>query len=146
VQTKFTSLVKLKKSTMQKSERLVQKANADLNSAAMALKISYDSLKDVQAPSSGNMGDFLASRTLLDSQRGLIKHNNEWVTYAKDQVESAKQRFKFDMMEHEKFKYLELEEIKKEIKRLKDKEAKDLDEVALMTYDRKNKAKQKDEF
>jgi len=146
VQTRFTSLVKLKKSTMQKSERVVQKANADLNSAAMALKISYDSLKDVEAPSSGNMVDFLASRTLLDSQRGLIKHNNEWVSYAKTQVEAAKQQFKLDMMEHEKFKYLELEEIKKEIKKLKVKEAKDLDEVALMTYDRKNKDKQKEEF
>jgi len=146
VQTKFTSLVKLKKNTMQKSEQLVQKANADLNSASMALKISYDSLKDVEAPCSGTMVDFLASRTLLNSQRGLIEHNNKWVNYAKDQVEFAKQQFKSDMMEHEKFKYLELEEIKKEIKRIKEKEAKDLDEVALMTYDRKNKAKQKDEF
>ena len=143
MQTRFTSLVKLKKSTMQKSERVVQKANADLNSASMALKISYDSLRDVEAPSSGFMVDFLASRTLLDSQRGLIKHNNEWVAFAKTQVESAKQQFKLDMMEHEKFKYLELEEIKKEIKKIKAQEAKDLDEVALMTYDRKNKAKKK---
>jgi len=141
VKTKFTPLVKLKKSTMQKSERLVQKANADLNSAAMALKISYDSLKDVEAPLSGNMLDFLASRTLLDSQRGLIKHNNEWVVYAKGQVQAAKEQFKLDMMEHEKFKYLELEEIKKEIKKIKAKEAKDLDEVALMTYEKKNKMK-----
>ena len=144
MQTRFTPLVKLKKSTMQKSERVVQKANADLNSASMALKISYDSLKDVEAPSSGTMVDFLASRSLLDSQRGLIKHNNEWVAFAKTQVESAKEQFKLDMMEHEKFKYLELEEIKKEIKRIKVQEAKDLDEVALMTYDRKNKAKKKD--
>ena len=141
MKTKFTSLVKLKKSTMQKSERLVQKANADLNSASIALKISYDSLKDVEAPLSGNMLDFLASRTLLDSQRGLIKHNNEWVFYAKGQVEAAKEQFKLDTMEHEKFKYLELEEIKKEIKKLKAQEAKDLDEVALMTYEKKNKMK-----
>ena len=146
MQTRFTPLVKLKKSTMQKSERLVQKANADLNSASMALKISYNSLKDVEAPMSGTMNDFLASRTLLNSQRGLIQHNNQWVNYAKEQVKAAKEKFKLDMMEHEKFKYLELEEIKKEIKKLKEKEAKDLDEVALMTYDRKNRDKQKEEF
>ena len=126
---------------MQKSERLVQKANADLNSASTALSISYESLKDVDAPSSGNMGDFLASRTLLDSQRGLIKHNQEWVNYAKTQLKAAKEQFKLDMLEHEKFKYLELEEIKKEIKKLKEKEAKDLDEVALMTYDNKKDKK-----
>ncbi len=135
--TKFTSLVKLKKSTMQKSEKVVQKANANLNSAATALKISYNSLKDVDAPASGTMGDFLASRTLLDSQRGLIKHNTEWVDFAKSQVQEAKEQFKKDMIEHEKFKYLELEEIKKEIKKIKVQEAKDLDEVALMTYSKK---------
>lgn len=130
---------------MKKSESVVQKANADLNSASMALKISYESLKDVEAPSSGQMMDFIASRTLLDSQRGLIKHNNEWVNYAKNQVESAKKQFKLDMMEHEKFKYLELQEIKKEIQKLKEQESKDMDEVALMTYGKKNK-QNKDEF
>ena len=122
---------------MQKSERVVQKANADLNSAAMALEISYNSLKDVDSPKSGTMGEFLASRTLLDSQRGIIKHNNEWVGFAKHQVEQAKEQLKLDMIEHEKFKYLEVEEIKKEIKKKKIQEAKDLDEVALMTYTRK---------
>ena len=131
---------------MQKSERLVQKANADLSTATKALEVSYESLKDVEAPSSGTIGDLLASRTLLDSQRGLIKHNSEWVSYAKNQVDIAREQFKKDTMEHEKFKYLELEEIKKEIKKLQEKEAKDLDEVALMTFDRKNKAKQKDNF
>ena len=141
MKTRFTPLVKLKKSTMQKSERVVQKANADLNSAAMALKISYDSLKDVEPPKSGTMGDFLASRTLLDSQRGIIKHNNAWVGFAKNRVNKAKEQLKLDMIDFEKFKYLELEEIKKEIKKKKLQEVKDLDEVALMTYSRKNKFK-----
>jgi flagellar biosynthesis chaperone FliJ len=141
VQTRFTSLVKLKKSNMQKSERLVQQANADLNSAATALKISYDSLKDVEAPESGTMNDFLASRTLLESQRGLIRHNTEWLEYAKKQVQLAKNKLKQDTIEHEKFKYLELEEIKKELKKIKDKESKAMDEVALMTFERKKAKK-----
>ena len=123
---------------MQKSERVVQKANADLNSASMALEISYSSLKDVEAPSSGSMCEFLASRTLLNSQRGVIKHNSEWVGFAKQQADKAKEQLKLDMVEHEKFKYLELQEIKEAIKKKKVQEAKDLDEIALMTYARKN--------
>lgn len=141
MKTRFSSLVKLKKSTMQKSERVVQKANADLNSAAMALEISYNSLKDVEPPKTGTMGEMLASRTLLASQRGVIENNHQWVSFAKNQVEIAKEQLKLDMIEHEKFKYLELEEIKKEIKRIKVQEAKDLDEVALMTYGQKNSNK-----
>ena len=138
MKTRFTSLVKLKKSTMEKSERVIQQANADLNSASIALEISYSALNDVQAPQTGIMGDFLASRTLLDSQRGIIKHNNDWLKYAKNQVVQAKEQLKLDMIEHEKFKYLELQEIKKELKKKKVQEAKDLDEVALMAYSRKD--------
>ena len=138
MKTRFSSLVTIKKSTMQKSERVLQAANADLNNASIALQISYDSLKDVEPPSQGTMSQMLASRTLLDSQRGLIAHNKEWVNFAKNQVSQAKEKLKLDMIEHEKFKYLELEEIKKVLKEKKIQEAKDLDEVALMTHSKKN--------
>jgi len=141
VKTRFSSLVKLKKTTMDKSERVVQKANADLNSASMALEISYQSIQGIAPPQSGSMKEFLASRTLLSSGRGIIEHNKEWVNFAQNQVNQAKEKLKLDMIEHEKFKYLELQEIEKHIKKLKEKEAKDLDEVALMTYDQKFKSK-----
>jgi flagellar biosynthesis chaperone FliJ len=139
VKTRFTSLVKLKKNTMDKSEQVVQKANADLNSAAMALEISYKSIQDIIPPQSGSMKDFIANRTLLSSGRGMIDHNKEWVGFAKNQVNQAIKKLKIDMIEHEKFKHLELQEIEKEIKKLKLKEAKDLDEVALMTHAQKEK-------
>jgi len=137
MKTRFSSLVTIKKSTMQKSERALQGANADLNSASIALQLSYDSLKDVEPPQQGTMSQMLASRTLLDSQRGLIGHNKEWLSFAKNQVTQAKEKLKSDMIEHEKFKYLELEEIKKVLKEKKIQESKDLDEVALMTHARK---------
>ncbi len=139
MKTRFSSLVTLKKSTMNKSERVVQSANADLNSATMALQISYNSLDDIQTPQNGTMSKMLASRSLFSSQRGVIQQNKEWVSFAKTQVESAKEQLKLDMIEHEKFKYLELQEIKKMIKKIKLQEAKDLDEVALMTYSKKEK-------
>ena len=139
MKTRFSSLVTLKKSTMQKSERVVQSANADLNSAVMALEISKNSVNTIDTPESGMMSDFLASRRLLDSARDLIKHNKEWVTYSKTQVSLAKEQLKIDMVEYEKFKYLDLQEIKKIIKKQKMLEAKELDEVALMTHTR-NKA------
>jgi len=75
MKTRFSSLVTLKKSTMDKSERVVQKANADLNSATQALELSYDSLQDIDSPQSGTMSDMLVSRTLLSYQRGTIEHN-----------------------------------------------------------------------
>jgi len=137
MKTRFTSLVTLKKSTMERSERVVQRANADLNSAATALELSYNSLGNIDSPHSGKMSKMLASRSLLGSQRELINHNKEWMSFAKSQVQTAKEQLKLDTIEHEKFKYLELIEIKKIIKKIKQKESKELDEIALMTYTRK---------
>lgn len=139
MKTRFSPLVKLKKNTMQKSEQVVQRANADLNSAATALEISYQSIQEITPPQSGSMKEFLASRSLLSSGRGVIRHNQEWLNYAKNQVKQAKEKLKLDMIEHEKFKYLELQEINKEMKKIKLQEMKDLDEVTLMTYAKKGK-------
>lgn len=139
MKTRFTPLVKFKKNTMQKSEQFLQKANGNLNSAKIALELSYRSLKDVEPPKSGKMGEMLASRVLLDSQRELINHNKEWVSFASNQVEQARKQLKADMLEHEKFQYLELQEIKQEIKKKNSAEAKYLDEIALMTYNGKKR-------
>ena len=138
MKTRFSSLVKLKKSAMEKSERVVQQTNTNLKSASTALELSYNTLKDVELPQTGTIGEMLASRTLLDSQRVVIQKNKEWVNFATNQVHQAKEQLKLDMIEYEKFKYLEHQEIQKEIKKRKLQEMKDLDEVALMTYQGKN--------
>ena len=134
MKTRFSSLVKLKKSTMQKSQRVVQEANATLQNASKALEVSYDAISDIDLPKNGSMSKFLASRMLIESARDTIKHNQQWVEFAKTQLNEAKQRLKLDMIEYEKFKHLELQEIEKELKKLKLQEMKDLDEVALMTH------------
>ena len=137
MKTRYSSLVTVKKSTMQQSERVLQSANADLNSASMALKLSYNSLNDVISPQMGKMSAMLASKTLLESQRGLIIHNKEWQEFAQNQVKIAKEKLQEDMIEYEKFNYLDVKEMKKILKAIQLQESKDLDEVALMTHTKK---------
>ena len=137
MKTRYSPLVKLKKSTMDKSETFVQKASADLNSAATALSLSYSALDEIDTPKGGSINDLLAARSLFTSQRNLIDNNKKWVTFAQSQVYSAKEQLKIDMIEYEKFKYLEFQEIKQINKEKKIAEAKELDEIALMTYDKK---------
>ena len=139
MKTRYSSLVTLKKSTMQKSEQALQGANADLNTATIELQLAYDLLETVKPPDSGSMAEMTSARSLMQSQRGVIKHNQEWIRYAQEQVRLAKQQLKSDMIEYEKFKYLDLEEVKKKLQEIKEQEAKDLDEVALMTFTKKNK-------
>ncbi|MBL1243157.1 MAG: flagellar FliJ family protein [Sulfurimonas sp.] len=123
---------------MQKSERVLQSANANLNSALIALELSFNELKNISSPTSGQISDFLSARTLLDSQRAIIQHNQEWTEFARTEIKNAQAQLKVDMVEYEKFNYLELEEIKIILQKQKREEAKELDEIALMTYKKNN--------
>ena len=142
MKTRYTSLVNVKKNIMQKSEQVLQSANANLNSALIALEMSLEDLADLHTPESGQVSDFLSHRTLLDSQRVVIKHNQDWVAFARDEITQAKEQLKRDTIEFEKFNYLEIQEIKEILHKRKIQEAKDLDEVALMTYDNNNQKKE----
>ena len=139
--TRYSSLVSVKKNIMQKSQRVVQEANISLQNAQKALSESYEELQLIQTPSQGKISNFLSIRTLLDSQRSLIKHNQEWVGFAQKELESANRTLKEDMIEYEKFKYLELKEIEIVLRKEKVKEAKALDEIALIGHARKDKKK-----
>ena len=139
MKTRYSPLVSVKKNIMQKSERVLQSANVNYYNAKEALEISLQELHTIETPQTGNIQEFLSARTLLDAQRSVISHNEEWMHFAHREIEEAKEQLKKDSIEFEKFNYLELEEIKKILKEKKIKESKDLDEVALMTYDIKQK-------
>ena len=135
MKTRYTPLVSVKKNIMQKSEQVLQQANASLLNAKEALKLSLEALNGIETPSSGALSAFLSARALLDSQRKIIVEQEAWIAFAEQEVSKAQEQLKLDMIEYEKFKYLELQEIKKIEQKQKMEEAKNLDEIALMTYD-----------
>jgi len=137
MKTRYSSLVSVKKNIMQKSEQVLQKANLNFHNANEALRESLQSLQEITAPKSGQISEFLANRTLLEYQRTVIQHNEDWVAYVKKEILEIKEQLKIDMIEYEKFKHLELQEVQKILKEIKIRDAKDLDEVALMTHTRK---------
>jgi len=137
LKTRYTSLVGVKKNIMQKRERELQSLNVKLKNAQLALEESQNDINYIKTPQNGNISEFLAFRTLLDAQRGLIAHNQGWVEYTQNELKRAQKQLQIDTTEYEKFNYLETTEIKKKLKEIQLKEAKDLDEVALMTHNRK---------
>ncbi|MBN2815487.1 MAG: flagellar FliJ family protein [Campylobacterales bacterium] len=139
--TRYSSLVNVKKNIVQQKERGVESANLNLQNAKKAVDSSYAELTQIQAPQNGKINDFISTRVLLDAQRALIKHNEEWLSYASKEIENAKQDLKGAMIEYEKFKYLEYQELQKELSRKKLKEAKELDEIALVVHTRKSTQK-----
>lgn len=134
MRTRFSSLVNVKKNIMQKSQMLVLSANQSLQNAQNALQDAYRELELIVTPKSGKIGDLLAFRALLDAQRNLIKRNEEWFAFAQKELARANETLKLHMIEYEKFKYLELEEIKAALQQQKKSEAKNLDEIAIIGF------------
>ena len=137
MKTKYTSLVSVKKNTMQKSEQALQNATKELQNSENELLDSTLLLNTIETPTTGKISDFLSSRTLLDTQRNIINSNQQQIISQQEALQSAKEQLKLDMIEFEKYNYLEVEEIKNILNKRKIQEAKDLDEIALMTYAKK---------
>jgi len=137
LKTKYTSLVSVKKNTMQKSEQALQNATKELQNSENELLDSTLLLNTIETPTTGKISDFLSSRTLLDTQRNIINSNQQQIISQQEALQSAKEQLKLDMIEFEKYNYLEVEEIKNILNKRKIQEAKDLDEIALMTYAKK---------
>ncbi len=137
MRTRFTPLVKMKKDLMDKRERELQKANSDLQKAQTALDTAYSDLKTAQTPSSGSIKELQMAQTIITSQRTVIKQKQEWADYAASQVNQAQHHFKEAMIEFEKFKYLEAEELKVIMQAQKKQQQIQMDEVAMQTFARK---------
>ncbi|MEA3374100.1 MAG: flagellar export protein FliJ [Campylobacterota bacterium] len=135
MKTRFTPLIKVKKEMMDRCERDLQKANQAVHNAQSALDDAYRELDNAQTPESGSMTQFKNSRMLITAQREIIKEKQEWLAFALKQVESAKQALKTAMIDYEKFKYLEAEQIKKVLLEQRRKEQRELDEIAVLTFD-----------
>lgn len=141
MKSRFNSLVNVHKNRVQSGERAVQQAHNNLKNAERALSESLSELEKIEMPLHGRVDLFLSNRALLQAQRAQIKHNEEWVLFAKNELENKKAELRKEMREYEKFNYLKHKEIEEKLKTLKQQEAKNLDEIALISHARKNKSR-----
>lgn len=137
MKTRYTPLLKIKKNDLDRCERELQQANFSLKNAETSLSEAYGTLQNIQLPQNGKIQDMLSSRTYIDLQRSIVDDKKNWVSFAQTQVELAISKLKISNIEYEKFKYLELDEIKKALKQKSIQESKDLDEIATMTHNRR---------
>ncbi len=140
MKTRFSPLVKIKKDVMDRCERQLQQANLNVDNAQTSLEKAYNDLAAASTPDSGAMQEFLQSRMIISVQRGIVAEKREWLAFANGEVEMAKQALKDAMMEYEKFKYLEAEEIKAILLKQKRTQQVELDEIAVQNFGRRREA------
>lgn len=98
------------------------------------LKAEYELLMHINQPTSGTITEYKSTQLLINRQREIINESTQRVQDVKEALLLAKKSQKEAYIEFEKYKYLESEELKKMLKEIKIKEAKDLDEVALQAF------------
>lgn len=134
MKTRYTPLVKIKKNMMDRSEQHLQHAHHKLQDAETALVQAYEELKHASAPQSGAMSDFLHFRAVIEMQRQVVDQKHQEVLEAASDVQAARTALKQAMVEYEKFKYLETEQIKLMIEEQKRVHQRELDEIAVRSF------------
>lgn len=134
--SRYAPLVKLKKKALDSAERALIAANNALSAASDKLNRAYEELSHMRLPVKGSVGEFTQATAMIHAQHQSIEEYQTALQAAQQRQEQMRERFKEAMIDYEKFKYLEVQEMNLHLKEIKDQEAKMLDEIGTMTYKR----------
>lgn len=136
MKSKYAPLVKLKKKALDSAERALIAANNALSAASDKLNRAYEELSHMTLPAKGSVGEFTQATAIIHAQHQSIEGAKNELSSAEQQQSLMREKFKAAMIDYEKFKYLEVQEMNLHLKEIKDQEAKMLDEIGTMTYKR----------
>ena len=139
MKTKFDQIVKLKKLDVEKIERELLKQNQKIEKANQELKQFKIEFSKFEYPKTGNFALITQFKTMQTAFLREIKQKEEELVFLENQKNLLQGQLKDKQLEYEKIKYLQGEEIKKMVKKLKKEEAKNIDEIALMLFQRGEK-------
>jgi len=134
IKTKFDSLVKLKKLKVDEKEREIQTINNQISKAYEEFNQIQNEINSFEYPKEGNFLLITQFKMMQNALFNQLKEKQNHINFLQGQKNILSNSLKEVNLEYEKMKYLQGEEIKKYIKQLKQKEAKELDEIALMLY------------
>ncbi len=117
-------------------EKSVQSCHHTISLIKTKIEDSYAELRSMEMPKGGDFSVFRQMQLLKHRVQDEIQFNKYNLQVAENALHKAMQQLKTANIEHEKFKYLETNEIEKILKAEKVKEAKALDEVALIAFNR----------
>lgn len=134
MKSRFTPLVKLKKSEVERLEQrfLVQKQTiSSLETHIEQLLLEYD---NISVPAHGDFSLFRQVQLLKQSTQTSIELVAIELNQAKEELSQIQQNINLAHKELEKFTFLERQEIEEYIKERKKKEQLELDEIAVMRH------------
>jgi flagellar export protein FliJ len=132
MKTKFDSVVKIRAQKVEKIENDIKKINSSIAKLKEKINNLNSLLLSLHLPTKGSFSQIAQ----INSQKNLIRNEidalNNQIIILTNRKNELLHELKKAKVEFEKMKYLQSEEIKKIIKEIKLKEARELDEIAIL--------------
>jgi len=137
MKTKFSQLVKVKKRKVDEIESELLDIQNQKRRVESEIKNILQDIVELKAPQSGNFAELNLSYSYLSNLSNQKKVREKQLLSIMQQIEIVKDLYKEANIDYEKIKYLDEQEIKKQLEELKIKENKDMDEIANLLHSRK---------
>ena len=132
LKTKFDSVVKIKKQQVEKIENDIRKINKSIIDLSRKIEELKTSLLSFTFPKTGTFNKIYQLKEAQNIIKNEIDSLNNQIVILQNRKKELLEELKKANIEYEKMKYLQNEEIKKELKRLKLQESRDMDEIAIL--------------
>lgn len=132
--SKFTSIIKVRKQQMDRIETLLSKARFKKSELEQKLTLAIKDIEDTKVPTSGNISVMTCFRERLDILRREKVKISQNILVKTDEVNQLQDKYKRAHIEHEKIKYLEKQEFDEWLEKIKRQEQLDMDEISNMLF------------
>jgi len=132
MKTKFDSVVKVKKQKVDTIERNLQKINSSIQNLKNKTEELTKTLLSFSLPKEGNFALLNQIKHQQHILRDEIQKLKNQIVILENRKKELLEELKKANIDYEKMKYLQAEEIKKMIKEKRLKEARDMDEIAIL--------------
>jgi flagellar biosynthesis chaperone FliJ len=132
VKTKFSAVVKVKKQAVDKLQRDIQKINSSILQVKQQIQELQNILFSLTLPQNGNFSLFSQIKAQQNMLRDEIEKFKNQIMVLENRKNELMNELKKANIEYEKMKYIEAQEIKKLLKKNKLKEARYMDELAIL--------------
>ena len=134
MKTQFNDLVKIKKQELQNQEIQIAAINSQIARKFDEISQCHEQIRAFLEPKNGTIQDFKILQEYRQAYLIQIDSIHLEISELKKQKRELQELYKIASIEYEKVKFLQQNELKKKIALLKQKEEKNLDEIASIRY------------
>ena len=132
--TRFDTILKIKKDTLNRVERELVKINSAISLKENEITLLKEQLSNMKAPNVSVYRELLAFKDSISAFLDEIMQEQNLLEMMYSSRIDINKRYKAAMIEYEKINHLHLEELKLKFDKLKKEEQKSIDEIGGILY------------